>query len=361
MKPVEGACFKISLPKQELKTAAFCFKWGIVAIKIALATQGLGGIVPDISTLLPGMDMDAAQKMIEEMTEATGVVGEAVKHAIEGKVEAAKGAAEEEFKSLSDGASASKVHIRVIYDLIAAGLHQDKKTAFDKDWKPDVYGLKWGMELVAVDGKSVWASKEGAVKLRKNGLKALDRTAKRDLDRDVVKVGEDKQMSLANMAMKTVSFAVSSLIQKAGIDIHGIQRKAKEVGVTPEAVITIVECALNHKDVIEAVMSGQTDTVLEDVEDEIADELQDKEGMDPEVTKAVLQAIYLQNWTALEALAIAEAQEVKPIVESLAVKEGGDVLGNLVKRKTGGKTLIGKGRANVATSPVAVTTDGKGT
>jgi hypothetical protein len=52
---------------------------------------------------------------------------------------------------------------------------------------------------------------------------------------------------------------------------------------------------------------------------------------------------------------------VKPIVESLAVKEGSDVLGDVAKSETGGKTFFGKARADVATSPVAVTTYDKGT
>jgi hypothetical protein len=310
MKPVEGACFKICLPKQELKTAAFCLKWGIVVIKIALATQGLGGMVPDISTLLPDMDMDAAQKMIEEMTEATGAVGEAVKHVVEGEIEAGKEAVEEEFKSLSDGAIASEMHIRVIYDLIAAGKGQDKKTAFHRHWKPKVNDLEWGMELVAVEGKSVWASKEGAEKLKKDGLKALNRTAKRDLDRqtDTVKVGEDKD-TFAKMAMNTVSSAVSSVIQKTGIDIQA-------------------------------------------EEDEIANELQDKEGVDLEVTKALMSAIYCQDSTALEALATAEAQEVDAAaaVKSVAVKEGGDVLDKRDKCKLGDKPLRGRERTNVTIS-----------
>ena len=49
----------INLPTQNLIFIVQALKFGTIILKVALATQGLGGIVPDLSSLIPaGMDLN---------------------------------------------------------------------------------------------------------------------------------------------------------------------------------------------------------------------------------------------------------------------------------------------------------------
>jgi len=129
-RPVPGAVFEISLPTKGLKNFAWCLKWGAVAVKIALASQGLGGIVPDISQLLPGVDMDAAHKMVEDMEAAiaAGVDPGLVERAHE-KASSAVEHFKSEIDSLADGKT--KKQICDIYNLIAKAQKKDPDRAFE--------------------------------------------------------------------------------------------------------------------------------------------------------------------------------------------------------------------------------------
>ena len=130
-RPVPGAVFEISLPTKGLKNFAWCLKWGAVAVKIALASQGLGGIVPDISQLLPGVDIDAAHKMVEDM-EATMAVADDIHVILGGASERVSSASEHlksEIDSLADGKT--KKQIRDIYNLIAQAQKKDPERAFE--------------------------------------------------------------------------------------------------------------------------------------------------------------------------------------------------------------------------------------
>ena len=49
----EGKGYKFSVPTALLRTIAPALKWGFLLMKVALATQGLGAMVPDISGFLP--------------------------------------------------------------------------------------------------------------------------------------------------------------------------------------------------------------------------------------------------------------------------------------------------------------------
>ena len=105
-----------------------------------------------------------------------------------------------------------------IYRLIARGQGQDPDKALEAKWKPKPkpgtgtgtgsttatdgsaeagsesadlnLHLDWGMELVCVEGRAVWASVAGAVQLRdpKIGLRALDKRAAAMLQSDSVEV-----------------------------------------------------------------------------------------------------------------------------------------------------------------------------
>ena len=130
-RPVPGAVFEISLPTKGLKNFAWCLKWGAVAVKIALASQGLGGIVPDLSELLPGVDIDVAHKMVEDM-EAVMAVADNTRVILEGASERVSSASEHlnsEIYSLADGKT--KEQIRDIYNLIAKAQEKDPERAFE--------------------------------------------------------------------------------------------------------------------------------------------------------------------------------------------------------------------------------------
>jgi hypothetical protein len=62
----KGKGYKLSVPTALLRTIAPALKWGFLLLKIALATQGLGSAVPDISEFIS--DVGAVNSLMEELT-----------------------------------------------------------------------------------------------------------------------------------------------------------------------------------------------------------------------------------------------------------------------------------------------------
>jgi hypothetical protein len=62
----EGKGYVISMPTEALQVAAPALKWGMRIVKVALATQGLGAVVPDIGDMMDSL-VEGACKGIEDL------------------------------------------------------------------------------------------------------------------------------------------------------------------------------------------------------------------------------------------------------------------------------------------------------
>ena len=85
---VEGGPCIITLPTDTLIYSAKALKYGTILLKIVLATQGLGGIVPDISSLIPAEIMDPKEliKQMEDMGNFAAEKYDSVKNNVAGRL-----------------------------------------------------------------------------------------------------------------------------------------------------------------------------------------------------------------------------------------------------------------------------------
>ena len=248
---VEGGPCVITLPSEKLVVAAKALKYGAAVLKIVLATQGLGNVVPDLSALVPDANafnafMDEFEHKIQEADAAAAAWGGPLAGAMLTDVgDAATAGANagldklrSEFQTIFDDAAESDgtTSMLAIYGLIA----KEKKgftleQALKNNWKPrDKKKRPWGMVLVQPKGSNqwVWASEEGARRLQAVGLDALNPAA--DVNRDAVKTGK---------TMTEVVASTGGMVAKqAGIDVDGIkQRCAEKYGIRAGAVVAVLE------------------------------------------------------------------------------------------------------------------------
>ena len=258
---VEGGPCIITLPTDTLIYSAKALKYGTILLKIVLATQGLGGVVPDISSLIPAEIMDP-KELIKQM-EDMGNFAEEQYNSVKGKVAGSLGSVGQEisgvvqagadkelaqlrdkFQNVFDGAAESDgtSNMLAIYKLIAKARGQKSlEVALQNTWQPlDKDHRKWGMVLVQPKGSDtwIWASEEGAKLLKKVGMVALD--PKADVNRETVKTGS----TMTEFAASTAGAAAEAMAKKAGIDVMGIKTKCKSYGIAPEAIVCIVASPL---------------------------------------------------------------------------------------------------------------------
>ena len=141
--------YDLAEPTGGFAAVATGMTWALYAVKVALATQGLGGVLSSdmFQTAESGL------KGFVELCEAVKV--------------------DEGLKTIEDAPAVSAQTYRAVYDMIATSLDQDA-SAFDRRWKPeDSWG---GMVLARCEGRAVWVSPQGAEVLRTKGLAALGQT-----------------------------------------------------------------------------------------------------------------------------------------------------------------------------------------
>ena len=254
---VEGGPCIITLPTDTLIYSAKALKYGTILLKIVLATQGLGGIVPDISSLLPAEIMDPKEliKQMEDMGNFAEEKYESVKNNVAGRLssvgEETSGAVQagadkelaqlrDKFQNVFDDAAEGDgtSNMLAIYKLIAKERGQKSlEFALQNTWQPrDKDKRKWGMVLVQPLNSEtwIWASEEGAKRLKEVGMEALD--PKADVNRETVKTGS----TMTEFAASTAGAAAEAMAKKAGIDVVGIKTRCVLYGIAPEAIVCIV-------------------------------------------------------------------------------------------------------------------------
>ena len=255
---VEGGPCIITLPTDTLIYSAKALKYGTVLLKIVLATQGLGGIVPDISSLIPAEIMDP-KELIKQMEDignyaegqynsvkdkvagSLGSVGEEISGVMQGGADKEMTQSRDNFRKVFDGAAESDgtSNMLAIYKLIAKARGQKSlEVALQNTWQPlDKDHRKWGMVLVQPKDSNtwIWASEEGAKRLKEVGMAALE-----SANRKTVKAESTMTDFTAGTAVAGMAVLAEAMAKKAGIDVVGIKTKCISYGIAPEAIVCIV-------------------------------------------------------------------------------------------------------------------------
>ena len=249
---VAGGPLIIKVPSQTLIFAAKALKYGTIVLKIALSTQGLGGVLPDLSGLVPqGLDAKAFLQEYESRAKdvatefkdlcaqhgpLAGAVAQLGEDAATDRAQQMQQSFVEMFNDAaeSDGTSS----MLAIYQLIAEARSKNLESALHDHWQPkDAKNNPWGMTLAKVKGstKFVWASREGAKRLESEGLAALD--PRQDVDREYVKTRTTGMELIEHVA----GSAALALAKKVGIPVDKIQSECVAHGISPDAVVAIIE------------------------------------------------------------------------------------------------------------------------
>ena len=327
MQPVGPEGCVITMPTDFLIYSAKALKYGMIILKIAMATQGLGGVVPDLSGIIPvnlGMDIkqfaseytelhSEATTIQEKLIPKTSTHEDQVLAAAEGdlddkaknEVARLRSKFTEQFTGMADGDGTTA--ILAIYKLIAEGRNQTLKSAQESTWQPkDDKGKAWGMELAipsdGTPGQMIWASEEGATRLRSNeGMKALNPEA--DVNRNTAK-GSSTATDLVMRATENTAYA---LAKTAGINLVAIkQRCAEKYGISPEAVMSVVTSPIFTQIVLD-VASGKKDKAAKASDELVLDEMQVSSGLSRDQLSALRDLLLSggNDWTSLENLAAA--------------------------------------------------------
>ena len=347
----------ITMPTDFLIYSAKALHYGMIILKIAMATQGLGAVVPDLSGIIPvnlGMDIKQfASEYTELHGEATAIMdhlkldnlkldestpGGQVLVVAEGaatdkaqaEVARLRNQFAEQFKGMAEGDGTTEV--LAIYKLIAEGRKQTLASALQSSWQPkDGQGKAWGMEKAhpsdGQPGQVIWASEEGAIRLRMlkeqgGGLDALN--PKADVNRDTVKT--------SSTATEQAISAANSLAKSAGINLVAIkQRCAEEYGISPDAVMSVVTNPLFSQIVFLVASKKNKDNKEKAAnisEGLIHKDVQDSSGLTSDKLSALRDLLLSggNDWSSLDHLA-AVALDKSGVMEAKA-------LWTLAKRST---------------------------
>ena len=147
-----GDGYEICIPSEMLKVAVPALKYGIILLKVAFATQGLGAAVPDISGLLPDLNDAYLNAMFQSCVRAS----------IAQQDKAMDMAAElpDDLDSALDSLVQrdDSAAMNYIYSLVKKAEGQEANT--NPQWTPTMTGLH---RVYSKDGsnKSMWVSDEG--------------------------------------------------------------------------------------------------------------------------------------------------------------------------------------------------------
>ena len=317
--------YPINIPREWVVKMAPALKYGITFLKVALATEGLGGLV-DLSKLTPG-GVGALSKMMDQMNLLPGV-------------EAAAGDAPMDYLS-------SQVDDLVKYT--EAPPDEDAKQAFElvfrflahaeldgqepfPGWKPQLTGLT----LVAPSqgGRSLWVSREGEAEFRRNGVSALHRAWQGVGVAGERRAQDDRSPGsvspLASTAARSARGADSSRYNSSGVDNSGAGVKNDQStggpADTTTAPSTTATDSTSTSALKAAVLEAKMVADIRAKAEQEAEEIRQKAARDAAATTAAAQAKdkeeaqrakdnAAREIAALKAKAEQEAKEVRERAE----------------------------------------------
>ena len=177
-----GKGYSINLPRAWVKALGPALQWGLFFLKVALATQGLGGVVPNIPTewlqqldALPGANQrDKLQSVISQISE-DGVVAGALAVATDGGD--VTSSLDQATSSFVDWETTDKEHAKHAFAMVFKFIAEAEgypNGVSDRDWKPQHTGLHLTSPPVGGRSSSLWVSRpEGARLFEQRGWDAL--------------------------------------------------------------------------------------------------------------------------------------------------------------------------------------------
>ena len=179
----EGQGYPINLPRAWVRALAPALQWGLFFLKVALATQGLGGVVPNIPTewlqqlnALPGANqLVKLESVIRQITD-DGVVADALAVTTDGGD--ATDSLDQATSSYVDWESADEERAKSAFAQVFKFIAEAEGYAngvSDRDWKPQYTGLHLTSPPVGGGrSSSLWVSRPEGVRLfEKKGWDAL--------------------------------------------------------------------------------------------------------------------------------------------------------------------------------------------
>ena len=331
---VAGGPLIIKVPSQTLIYAAKALKYGTIVLKIALSTQGLGGVLPDLSGLVPqGLDAKAflheyesrAKDVATEFKDlcaqhgpVAGALAQLGEDAATDTAQQMQQSFVDMFNDAADGDGTSSM--LAIYQLIAEARSKNLESALQDHWQPkDAKNNPWGMTLAKVKGstKFVWASREGAKRLESEGLAALD--PRQDVDREYVKTRATGMELIEHVA----GSAALALAKKVGIPVDKIQSECIAHGISPDAVVAIIE---NQKfgQILMALVEGNKEQAATLAKGTIREDIATKTSLSEAQVDGLLQlllSLEKGDWSALEAVTASSGMALASGIKGKALWE----------------------------------------
>ena len=165
--PHNGKGYLIKIPTAMVRTLAPALRWGVIFLKVALATQGLGGLLPIPIDWLPSQltiandDMNQLRTMVNNLSTGLDVQDDAV----EGGV----GVVKWEEDAEENDAIKQNALVRVFKFIAEAEGHTDD--IHNPAWIPQHTGLF--LTTAKTTGASLWVSKEGQKAFEERGWDAV--------------------------------------------------------------------------------------------------------------------------------------------------------------------------------------------
>ena len=156
-----GTGYTIEIPKALLKTIIPALKWGLIFLKLALATQGLASVVPDVSVVLPEINGNYINSIEQSIIDATSTTADFISNH------------EQDIHSFLD--FIGNEDDQAAFDFVADFLM--KKEGYTGPnphlWEPKKTGL---VKVVSdYDQSCLWVSPECKEEFKRRGLQAIQK------------------------------------------------------------------------------------------------------------------------------------------------------------------------------------------
>jgi hypothetical protein len=165
----DGTGYIINIPTSTLKTLVPAMKWGFFFLKVALATQGIGGVVPDLGSLLP--EMACTNFLDSYMTSLTETLNESSVEAVEGLFDEMTNIDDSE--ALSEAQKHTAANLDEALQCVAQLVRKEETgspTGGGPNWEPRLTGLVKVKSEKAESG-SLWVSPACIDEYREHGIR----------------------------------------------------------------------------------------------------------------------------------------------------------------------------------------------
>ena len=176
----KGKGYPINMPRAWVRALAPALKVGLLVLKIVLAFQGLGVVVPDIPAewlqllnSLPGADQRCKLQLVIDQMSNDGIVIDPLSMIGQDGGDAAMSALEKAIESYVDWEETDEEHAKSAFAQVFQFIAEAEKYpngVSDRKWKPQYTGLHPTSPPVGGSrSSSLWVSPEGVSLFQKMG------------------------------------------------------------------------------------------------------------------------------------------------------------------------------------------------